>query len=66
MNENYSRKVYDGAGGYEDLQTGYNCIRGERAVELLKMALTGKIPNGEYSDYEVAVYIKMKEALRQN
>lgn len=66
MNENYSKKAYDGAGGYEDLQTGYNCIRGERAVELLEMALKGKLPNGNYSDYEVAVYSKMKETIRQN
>lgn len=61
MNENYSRKIYDvSTGEYEDLQTGYNCITGNRAIELLKMAMEDKIPDGNYSDYEIAVWSKMK------
>lgn len=64
MNENYSRKIYDASTGEnEDLQTGYNCITGNRAIELLKMAIEGKTPNGYYSDYEIAVWSKMKAVI---
>lgn len=64
MNENYSKNIYDvSTGEYEDLQTGYNCIAGNRAIELLKMAMEGKIPNGNYSDYEIAVWSKMKAVI---
>lgn len=64
MNENYSRKIYDvSIGEYEDLQTGYNCITGSRAIELLKMAMEDKIPDGNYSDYEIAVWSKMRTVI---
>lgn len=64
MNENYSRKVYDASTGeYEDLQTGYNCITENRVIELLKMAVEGKIPNGSYSDYEIVIWSRMKAVM---
>lgn len=64
MNENYSRKIYDvSTGEYEDLQTGYNCITVNRAIELLKMAMEDKIPDGNYSDYEMAVWSKMRTVI---
>lgn len=64
MNENYSRKIYDvSTGEYEDLQTGYNCITENRVIELLKMAMEDKIPDGNYSDYEIAVWSKMRTVI---
>lgn len=62
MNENYSRKLYDASiGDYEDLQTGYNCITGKRAIELVQMVIDKKTPDSSYSDYEVAVWEEIKK-----
>lgn len=60
-NENYTKKILDpSTGELEDLQTGYNCITGGRAAELLIMAISGLIPGANYSDYEVSLWSAFK------
>lgn len=64
-NENYSKKIYNpSTGDVEDLQTGYNCVTGNRAVELMKMALIGKIPDSNFSDFEVALWSNFTSVLK--
>lgn len=61
FNENYSKKILDSStGDLEDLQTGYNCITGGRAAELLEMAIAGEVPGANYSDYEVSLWSAFK------
>ena len=65
MDENYSRKIFDPlTGEMEDLKTGYNCITGARATKILEMALSGKIPGSDFSDYELSVWSGFNEVLR--
>ena len=63
-NENYTKKILDpSTGELEDLQTGYNCITGSRAAELLEMAISRLIPGSGFSDYELSVWSTFKSII---
>lgn len=49
-----------------DLELYINCLDVVAVRELLSMAINDVAPNGDYSDYEVAVYEAMRRVLRWN
>ena len=49
-----------------DLELYVNCLDAVAVRELLSMAINDVAPNGDYGDYEVAVYEAMQRVLRWN
>ena len=57
-------KIFNSFTGEEERpQIGYNCLDFSRMMEILEMAKKNKIPDGNFSDFEIEVWSNFKSII---